>query len=165
MRGIWIGVMGLALLAGGVLVAKRLEPAVRQPIQFNHAKHIAQQLTCSFCHSYVEDQAFAGLPKLETCMLCHSAPQGESAEEEKVRQFGEKGKPIPWRRLYRTPGHTFFSHRRHVAVAKIECQTCHGAIAQATAPPARPAVTQSMAWCIACHQKRQASVDCNSCHR
>jgi c(7)-type cytochrome triheme protein len=63
------------------------------------------------------------------------------------------------------PGDVFFSHRRHVTVAKVECQTCHGAIGEATAPPGRPAVNQSMEWCISCHEKRQVSVDCNACHR
>lgn len=164
-RGILTAVVVLILLGGGVLVAQRLEPAVRQPIQFNHAKHKAQGMECTVCHQNAEEQVFAGLPKVETCMLCHSAPQTESAEEEKVRQFAEKGQEIRWRRLYRTPGHVFFSHRRHVVLAKVECETCHGPISKASAPPARPLVNQSMGWCIACHEKRQASVDCNACHR
>lgn len=164
-RGIWIVVTLVILVAGGVMVAHRLEPGVRQPIQFNHAKHKAQGLQCSACHQHVEEQAFAGLPRVETCMLCHSVPQTKSAEEEKVRQFAEKDKNIHWQRLYRMPGDVFFSHRRHVILAKVECQTCHGAIGEAMAPPGRPAVNQSMEWCLACHEKRQASLDCNACHR
>lgn len=165
MRGIWISLAILLLLVGGVLIAQRIEPAVRQPIQFNHAKHKAKGVECSVCHQNVEEQAFAGLPKVETCMLCHSTPQTESREEEKVRRFAEQGKEIPWQRLYRMPGHVFFSHRRHVTLAKVECQTCHGAIAEATSPPVRPAVKQSMRWCIACHEKQRALADCNACHR
>lgn len=165
MRAVWIGVAVAILLAGGALLANRLEPAVRQPIQFSHAKHKAKGVECSVCHQNVEEQTFAGLPKAETCMLCHSAPQTQSQEEEKVRQFAEKGQDIPWRRLYRVPGHVFFSHRRHVVLAKVECQTCHGPIGEAATPPLRPLVNQSMDRCIACHDKRQASVDCNACHR
>lgn len=165
MRGVLTAAVVLILLGGGVFVAQRLEPAVRQPIQFNHAKHKAQGVECSVCHPNVEEQAFAGLPKLETCMLCHSAPQTESPEEQKVRQFAESGKQIPWQRVYRVPGHAFFSHRRHVVLAKVECETCHGPISTAVAPPPRPLVNQSMSWCIACHAKRQASVDCTACHR
>ncbi|MBI2370462.1 MAG: cytochrome c3 family protein [Deltaproteobacteria bacterium] len=165
LRGVVIGVVAVIVVVGGVLFAQRLEPAVRQPIQFNHAKHIAQGLECAACHQYVKEQTFAGLPTVETCMMCHSAPQTKSPEEEKVRQFAEKGQGIPWQRLYRMPGHVFFSHRRHVSVAKVECQTCHGAMAQATTPPSRPLVNQSMSWCLACHEKRQASVDCVACHK
>lgn len=164
-RSILIGLSVLMFLAAGVLVVQRLEPAIRQPIQFNHSKHRAQGVECSVCHQNVEEQAFAGLPKVETCMLCHSAPQTKSPEEDKVRQFAEKSVEIPWRRLYQMPGHVFFSHRRHVVLAKVDCETCHGPISKAITPPSRPLVNQSMGWCIACHEKRQASVDCNACHR
>ncbi len=165
MRRNWIVPAIFVILAGGVLITQRLEPPVRQPIQFNHAKHTAQGLPCSVCHQSVGEQTFAGLPKVETCMACHSAPLTESPEEEKIRQFAGKGQEIPWQRLYRMPGDVFFSHRRHVTLAKVECETCHGPLGKATAPPPRPLVRQSMDWCIACHEKRQASVDCVACHR
>jgi len=59
----------------------------------------------------------------------------------------------------------FYSHRRHVVVAKIPCETCHGAIARTSAPPARPLVKIRMKFCIGCHQRRNVTVDCIACHR
>ena len=81
------------------------------------------------------------------------------------KAIAEKGEEIPWQRVYRMPGHVFFSHQRHVTLAKVQCPICHGAIEKAVTPPTRPAVNQEMDWCIACHESRQVSVDCNACHR
>ncbi len=58
---------------------------------------------------------------------------------------------IPWTRIHNLPDHVYFNHAQHVAVGKIECQTCHG-----------PAQTMevmyqysplSMGWCINCHRQ------------
>jgi c(7)-type cytochrome triheme protein len=98
-------------------------------------------------------------------MTCHVAPLTKSPEEEKIRKYSAKGEKMAWQRIYRMPGDVLFSHRRHVALAKVECSTCHGNMAEQATPPARPLVNQTMEWCIACHQEKRASVDCNACHR
>lgn len=165
-RGLWIVVVvGLVFFAGGVVVAQRSEPVIRQPIQFNHAGHKAKGVQCAFCHESVEGQALAGIPPVGTCMICHVVPQTKSPEEEKIRQVAGRGQEIPWKRLYGVPDHVFFSHQRHVTLGKVNCKTCHGAIGEAMTPPRSPAVNQTMDWCIDCHERREASVDCNACHR
>ncbi len=137
-----------------------------QPIRFDHKKHVVDNgLACSACHEHYERNAFAGLPKLETCKLCHEAQVSGSEEEKRLRKYIEEGIEIPWQRIYQMPGHVFFSHRRHVVRAKLDCLACHGDMAQQTRPPSRPLVEQTMDWCMACHQERKASVDCNACHR
>ncbi len=165
MRSSWI-VAGLVLLvAAGGFVAAHARPALRQPIRFSHKAHVAAGVDCDGCHASVAEQAFAGMPKLDGCMDCHDQPLTKNPEEKKLKQYQAAHAEPPWLRVYQEPAHVFFSHRRHVALAKVPCATCHGAMQKATEPPVRPAVEQSMAWCIACHQQRHASVDCIACHR
>ncbi|MBI4541261.1 MAG: cytochrome c3 family protein [Gemmatimonadetes bacterium] len=165
----WGRVWGVGLIAlvflGGVVVGKGPGSRVVQPIRFNHAKHTGAGLDCVICHTSVKEQAFASLPTVETCMLCHSNALTESPEEEKIREFAAGGQVIPWQRLYRLPNNVLYSHRRHAGVAGIECQRCHGPIGEAESPPARPLVRQTMEWCLECHVERGVTTDCAACHR
>lgn len=154
------------LLIGGLLFwACDEAPPVVQPVKYSHKIHIDNGMPCQACHESVEKAAAASVPTKDTCMLCHQATITNSPEEEKVRQYAENGEEIPWRRVYQLPDHVFFSHRRHVAVARIECGECHGAVASLTVPPSSPLVNQSMDWCLACHKARGVSEDCVHCHR
>jgi hypothetical protein len=165
MKSSWI-VAGLALvIAGGGYLAARPRPAVHQPIRFNHAAHVLAGVDCDGCHATVKEQAFASLPKLEDCMQCHDQPLTKDPEEKKLKAYEAAHAEPAWQRIYRMPAHVYFSHRRHVVLAKVECAVCHGAMDKAKEPPVRPAVEQTMTWCTACHQKRHASIDCIACHR
>lgn len=144
-----------------------------QPIFFSHKKHAGELgFSCTVCHQSVETQTFAGLPQPDTCMTCHAAViikstrkhKPLSLEMAKLKGFADRGE-IPWRRIYREPAYVFFSHRRHVVVAKIECAACHGDLPSEEAPASRPFVNQTMQWCTDCHQQKHASLDCNSCHK
>lgn len=157
--------LALLLLAGVALGACQRASPIEQPIQFSHKAHIDAGLTCSVCHETIEQAAAAGVPSLDTCMTCHQGTLTDSPEEEKVRQFAERGEPIPWRRIYDAPDHVYFSHRRHVVAARIGCGECHGAVETLVVPAAYPLVRQSMDWCLACHAKRGATTDCVHCHR
>jgi len=139
---------------------------LRQPIQFNHAKHTqGLELACTMCHEGVEDRLRAALPGVEVCLGCHEEAVTDSPEEAKIRDYAAHGEEIPWRRLYRVPSHVFFSHRRHVSVAHLGCEACHGAMATVERPPPRPLKRIAMQACLACHRSRGASTDCISCHR
>jgi len=164
MRSAWIVAGLVALIAAGAGVAAR-RPVVRQPIRFDHAKHIAAGSDCNSCHDGVDDQSFAGLPTLDTCLQCHDQPMSKDPEEKKVRDAAERKVEPAWQRVYRMPAHVYFSHRRHVTLAKVACAVCHGDVAQSHEPQPRPAVDQTMAWCLACHTQRHASTDCIACHR
>jgi hypothetical protein len=184
--------LGLALLLALVLTwgywAGWVEPATRQPIEFPHKTHLDlkdQKVECTTCHDRAEKGAAAGRPSTKKCLSCHSGAQAKSAEERKLQAFGENGRAIPWQRVWRLPPHVFFSHRVHVAVAKVRCQTCHGAMETLTRPPARPLKALRMDDCIGCHERwqwpteapapgaepvraaagRKVSTDCNACHR
>ena len=157
--GLVAGVLLLFFLIGLGVGSK-----TEQPIAFNHKKHLDQGLECDACHRFYKTQAFSGLPDLNTCLECHKEPVTKSPEEEKIRQFQKKGEEIPWKRLYREPDHVFFSHRRHVVLGKLRCETCHGDIAQRERPPTKPWVKMTMNWCMDCHTKNKVTNDCLACH-
>ncbi len=154
------------LLAAGLLLGacEHTPPAV-QPIQFSHKAHVEKGLACDTCHQSVETASFAGMPATETCMMCHQVAITDSPEEEKVRQYGEKGFRIPWQRVYEVPGHVYFSHRRHVGLGRVECIKCHGSVGESAAPLTVAAVPIRMERCMTCHAQEGAANDCNACHR
>ena len=135
-----------------------------QPISFNHKKHLEQGLGCDACHRFFKTQNFSGIPNIGICMECHKEAMTKNPEEEKIRQFAKKGGEIPWKRIYGEPDHVFFSHRRHVVLGKLQCQTCHGNIAESERPPSSPWVNMTMNWCMNCHTKNKVTNDCLACH-
>lgn len=138
---------------------------VHQPIAFNHRKHVEEaSISCSTCHQYYETEAFSGLPAADVCAVCHLEPQGKSAEERKLVGLLKAGAPLDWKPLFRQPPHVYYSHRRHVVVAKLDCPVCHGEIAKTTAPPSR-VKRLVMQNCIDCHRRRGVSAECTTCHR
>lgn len=166
LRWQWLRGFGSFLLLGAaVYVVHPPDASHLQPIAFNHAKHIQNGLACMDCHTGVETQAHAALPELATCMNCHQTALSKSAEEGKLRTIAATGKELVWTQLTRVPAHVYFSHRRHVVLAKVACATCHGPMDKASAPPARAFRTFTMETCIGCHEKYQAGTDCNDCHR
>jgi hypothetical protein len=97
--------------------------------------------------------------------MCHRAPQGDSAEAARVTELLEAGDPLRFNKLFRLPDHVFYTHRRHVGIAELECSNCHGAIAETERPPDRALVRVSMDSCMDCHRERGQTLDCNACHR
>lgn len=139
---------------------------VAQPVAYNHRLHVGKlELACDVCHETSTSGDVAGLPPLATCATCHEEAQGTSAEEKKVVEAVHSGKEIAWRRLYELPRHVFFTHRRHVAIAKIACERCHGEMRAQARPPPAALVALTMSDCLACHRVHGASGDCATCHR
>ncbi len=170
MRDIIIGSVAflLALVISSVwfIHARDARSEVLQPIQFNHKLMIEKTgFTCMGCHKLVKTNARAGIPNIETCGMCHSQMMGKSNEENKVVAYVRQNKQIPWRTIYYVPDYVYFSHRRHVGIAKLKCSVCHGAIASMTTPPRKQFLAIKMQNCIDCHEKYKASTDCYACHR
>lgn len=163
-------VLGFALVYPIVLIglAAFVRPAPRvaeQPVAFNHRIHVQDlELACTDCHGFYETETFSGMPDVETCAMCHEEAQSESSEEARLVSLLSAGEPIEWQPLFAQPAHVFYSHSRHVTVAGIECQQCHGPIAESEIPPRKVEVL-SMETCIECHEQQQASTDCTDCHR
>jgi hypothetical protein len=151
-------------LAAWGIPGKAENRGILQPIAFNHGLHKEAGVECSDCHRYAETEHFAGRPVLEVCLECHEEALTDSREEAKIREYASQNAEIPWERLYQMPDHVFFTHRRHVAGAGIQCETCHGRIGETAKPPLKPLKTLTMGNCMDCHRKNKADNDCLACH-
>lgn len=162
-------VLGVLLALGALLFfvsPTNRAASVSQPVAFNHLKHTKDLgLGCEFCHKFVSTGVHAGLPDAGTCVICHRAIQGKSPEAARVTALLGRGDSLQFHKLFRLPAHVYFSHRRHVAIAQLDCQLCHGAIAATERPPSRPLVGIRMRTCLGCHRARGQSLDCVRCHR
>jgi hypothetical protein len=58
-----------------------------------------------------------------------------------------------------------FSHRRHVTLAKLDCESCHGKMRERMAPLGVAPVRLDMNTCLSCHRREGAAEDCAACHR
>jgi hypothetical protein len=152
--------VGAALVTGIVAVAWALVlPAspVGQPIAFPHAKHVG--VACTVCHSGAATTARAGIPGAALCSKCHSTIPGRAATDASREQ------PINWVQVTHVPDHVMFSHRRHVTLAKLDCESCHGKVRERPTPFGVAPVRLEMKTCLACHSREGASEDCAACHR
>jgi hypothetical protein len=141
----------------------------KQPILFRHDVHSGQlKMQCQYCHYSVGVSSEPGIPSMQTCMGCHAAIGGKSAENkaeiQKLRDAWNKKEPIEWVRIHSLARHVHFPHQRHIkALGPNACATCHGNVAR------MPQVYQAnnvnnMGWCINCHIERNVSRDCSVCH-
>lgn len=168
-RRLLIGAFTVAVTAAGFAagrIALRPTGAVTQPIEFSHQKHVEDVgLECATCHEYFNTAEHSGLPSLSTCQGCHEEALTESPEEQKLLKLIATDPQVSFKKLFRLPDHAYYSHRRHVAVAGLQCSTCHGPIAETAVPPRYPLVRMTMATCISCHDEQNVPTDCTGCHR
>jgi hypothetical protein len=138
--------------------------SVDQPILFNHIHHKeAAHLNCSFCHPYVERYRVAGIPNIELCRACHSSDAiSKRPEALKVVEYVKAGKEIPWQRMYELPSFVVFPHWIHIQ-SGVDCSICHG-LTGLKERPVKMVDRNYMEWCVDCHQKRGADIDCYTCH-
>ena len=161
----------LVIVGGGVAVVyglARADQAVVQPIAFNHAVHIDEAgMECVDCHQDAATGEYAGIPGRNICLDCHDMDDEEGGHPEKDRLFAyaDTEQDIPWIRVALTKPDVFFSHRRHVRAARMDCLECHTDQSTLTEPPSTGRLVMSMTACIECHEERGASADCLACHR
>lgn len=133
-----------------------------QPIAFSHAHHVSEiGLDCQLCHVYARRSPVAGIPSVEVCAGCHRQVLSDRPEIQKLLAFWEEEKPIPWLRVHDLPDHVRFTHKRHV-LAGVDCAACHGDVARMHI--AVQVESLSMGWCVTCHERHGASIDCLTCH-
>lgn len=161
-------VVGVVALVYGVVLR---EAIVVQPIAFNHAVHIDEAgLQCTECHTDAETAVRAGLPGKTICLDCHDIEEVEDVpdpdpEKTKLFAFDDVDHDIPWGRVAVTKPDVFFSHRRHVHSARMDCLQCHKGQSALTSPPSTAQLVVTMDECIECHEENGASTDCLACHR
>ena len=140
------------------------EVSIHQPIRFNHIHHKeVAKLNCNFCHRYVGDYRVAGIPNIEICRACHSTDAiSKRPEALRVVEYVKAEKTIPWQRMYKLPAFVVFPHWIHIR-NKIDCSTCHG-VTGTSRIPVKMVDRNDMPWCVDCHEKRGAGIDCYVCH-
>ena len=85
---------------------------VEQPIQFSHAHHVGGMgIDCRYCHTSVEESAFANIPPTKTCMNCHSQIWTNAPILEPVRASFRDDKPLTWVARPRPAGFRVFQPR------------------------------------------------------
>ncbi len=155
----------LIVFGAGLLVVAcgKAKGSVAQPLAFNHRVHAGDyQIGCTMCHAYAEHSPVAGVPSMANCAGCHRFVNRDKPEIQRVVELYENGRRIDWIRVDRLPDHVRFTHQRHVLTG-VACQTCHGPVERMAS--VRPLPRQDMAWCLACHRDRRASLDCLACHK
>jgi len=121
-----------------------------QPVPFSHKHHVGDDgIDCRYCHTSVEDSAFAGIPPTKTCMNCHSEIWADSPMLAPVRESFRSGKSLEWTRVHNLPGFVYFDHSIHVNKG-VGCSTCHGRVDEM--PLTWRAHTLLMEWCLECHR-------------
>jgi hypothetical protein len=138
--------------------------SVDQPILFNHIHHKeAVKLNCSFCHRYVERYRAAGIPNIELCRACHATDaMSKRPEALKVVGYVKSNREILWNRMYELPKFVVFPHWIHIQQG-IDCSLCHG-LTGVKERPIKMVDRNYMDWCVNCHKKKGADINCYTCH-
>lgn len=162
----------LALLAGSVATgigalfsigSADLPVQDQQPLRFSHRQHAGTlNIHCQFCHRYATQSPVAGVPSMALCQTCHESLSATTPDMKMLQIYWKEKRPIPWVRLQRLPDHVYFTHEMHL-VAGLSCTSCHGHVARMSSTPRAP--TYEMGWCLTCHEQREASHDCWTCHK
>jgi hypothetical protein len=150
------GLVGLVVLAWAIGLLMRSDfvtganTNVEQPVQFSHAHHVGGLgIDCRYCHTSVDQAAFANIPPTKTCMNCHSQIWATSPYLEPVRASWRTGESLQWVRVHNLPDFVYFNHAIHVKKG-VGCETCHGRLDQM--PGIYQAKSLQMEWCLECHR-------------
>ena len=98
--------MAAALATGWYAFPRALYRSAPQPFQFSHRVHTGEQagMKCEDCHTLRADGTFTGIPQLEKCSGCHSAPMGTTADEKLfVERYVNANREVPWMVYSRQP--------------------------------------------------------------
>ena len=128
-----------------------VDSPMQQPVPFSHQHHVGGLgIDCRYCHTGVEQSAFAGLPSTEICMTCHSQVWNDAPLLQPVRDSWQSGRPIKWARVYDLPDYVYFDHSIHVNKG-VGCATCHGPVNEM--PLTSKKQELYMRWCLDCHRQ------------
>ena len=124
--------------------------AREQPVPFSHRHHAGELgIDCRYCHTSVEQAAYANIPPTQTCMNCHAQIWSDSDMLEPVRASLRSDESIAWAKVYDLPDFVYFNHSIHVHKG-MGCSTCHGRVDQMNLTWQEPSL--HMEWCLNCHR-------------
>jgi len=190
----------ILLLAGGGALAYALsnvrqgyEP--RQPIYFRHNRMAGPprwelsaagdsvnvggfDIPCRYCHTMPYDGRHSTVPSTAVCMNCHSTVGQDREWVLVLKQYWERGEPIPWVKVHDLPDYVYFDHSAHLNAVDDQgqprldqgddmevCENCHGRVQDEDIVEVQNAF--NMGWCLDCHRESDmdAPTDCVVCHR
>jgi hypothetical protein len=149
--------------------ASPIFPEQRLPLRFSHRQHLALNLKCDFCHESAPASRLSSdslVPTEETCASCHKIDRADPTKQATPVAAcdgchpGYPGRGQPARIDIPAP-HVRFNHRTHVSRG-TDCERCH--VGVRTADLATQANLPRMPMCLECHDGRQASARCTTCH-
>jgi hypothetical protein len=150
------------LAVAAAVLAARAADGPSQPLPFSHKGHAGTlKLQCKMCHPSPDPGESMTIAPPSVCMQCHSAIKTDSPAIQKLAEYAEDGKAVPWVRIYQIPAWVDFSHRAHLE-AKNTCEDCHGKVAEREVLYRE--VTLNMGTCMDCHAGKRAGTQCNFCH-
>jgi menaquinone reductase, multiheme cytochrome c subunit len=135
---------------GGAPSTTAVGYAPKQPVPYSHALHAGKLgIDCRYCHTTVENAAFAAVPPTQTCINCHATIRSKSDKLALVRESYVTGEAIPWVKVHDLADYVYFDHRAHVSHG-VGCVECHGRVDKMEV--VTQVKTLSMAWCLDCHR-------------
>jgi len=152
-----VGAVAVALYAV-IIVSYGFSPlttdvgyAPEQPVPYSHALHAGQLgIDCRYCHTTVEEAAWAAIPPTKTCMNCHETIRPDSGKLALVRQSYATGTPIRWVKVHDLPDYVYFDHSAHINRG-VGCVSCHGRVDRMEV--VYQVEPLSMGWCLDCHRQ------------
>ena len=196
-------VLVLAVAATGTLAYAlsnaRKGYAPRQPILFRHTRMAGPPvmqasdtgervnvggfgIPCVYCHTMPYKGRHSTIPSTAVCMNCHSTVGLNREWVLKMKEYWDRGEPIPWVKVHDLPDFVYYDHSAHVNAkdekgnpklprtdaqgnAIVVCENCHGKVEQMEIVTVQNAF--NMQWCLDCHRKPEmkVSADCVTCHR
>jgi hypothetical protein len=183
----------LAVLVGaGALVYAvsnvRKGYAPRQPIFFKHSRMAGAPrweknekgepvnnggfgIPCLTCHTMPYKGRHSTVPSTAVCMNCHGTVGLGKEWVLKMKEYWDRGEPIPWVKVHDLPDFVYYDHSAHLNARddkgkpKVACQDCHGKVEEVDEVSVQNAF--NMGWCLDCHRKPEmaAPTDCIACHR
>ncbi|WP_243438490.1 cytochrome c3 family protein [Fundidesulfovibrio soli] len=134
-----------------------------QPLPFSHRVHAGvKTLSCLMCHNTVQASAHAGIPPVETCMLCHSRIIITYPDIQALRAHYYDRIPLLWNRVNILSDFVKFNHSQHIN-RSVDCGHCHGDVK--SMDRIKPPQEFRMGFCMTCHKAYNATHDCFTCHR
>jgi hypothetical protein len=162
--------------------------APRQPIHFRHSRMAGApvyetnakgekvnvggfNIPCLYCHNMPYKGRHSTLPSTAVCMNCHDTVGLDKEWVLKLKDYWERGEPIPWVKVHDLPDFVYYDHSAHLNAKgkdgkpKVECADCHGKVEETDIVSVQTEF--NMAWCLDCHRKPEmaAPTDCVTCHR
>ncbi|MCC6133488.1 MAG: cytochrome c3 family protein [Acidobacteria bacterium] len=187
----------ILILVGGMAAAGSLAFALsnarrgyepRQPILFKHSRMAGPpvmvkndkgemvnaggfNIPCLYCHTMPYKGRHSTVPSTAVCMNCHSTVGLNREWVLKMKDYWERGEPIPWVKVHDLPDFVYYDHSAHLNAKnekgepKVACKDCHGEVEKMDVVRVQNAF--NMQWCLDCHRKKEmaAPTDCVACHR